>query len=155
MHNPQHLPNEDLHIRNLTFRQSSVLQSRYTDKLWRSADPCNHRPCFPACLSACFQEEGLHLSPDSQREHVSPWATPTHRGCDPAAHVLMSADRLLLQSNSGGHMPGGVLGCGLDSKYMDLVGKVFKNHRAHPVSLEQKDEDSPTWTEGLLSSCLS
>ena len=39
-----------------------------------------------------------------------------------------------------------VLGCGLDSKYMDLVGKVFKNHRAHLMSLEQKDEDSPTWT---------
>ena len=69
--------------------------------------------------------------------------------------MLTNADRPLLQSNLGRHMPGGVLGCGLDSKYMDLVGKVFKNHRAHLMSLEQKDEESPTWTEGLISPCLS
>ena len=46
MRNPQHLPAKDLHIRKLSFPQSSVLKSRYTNKLWGSADPLQSQVMF-------------------------------------------------------------------------------------------------------------
>ena len=150
MHNPQYLPTKkDLHIRHLSFPQPSVLKSRYTDRLWRSADPLQSPQCS-SCMSQCvFLGEGLHLSPNSRRESapLCHSHTPRQGPSRPCAHERRQASAA--EQPGQAHARWGSRVQVRLHKYMDLVGKVFKNHRAHPMSLEQKDEDSPTWTEGL------